>query len=121
MRKNTHTHIETHYCRGDVSSLSGVVRKLNFIVIGFFSGFYFDSKTLFSIIRVTFAYWPCFAITKIYNVHICMYINDAYKQTQITTTSLTLTKNKNCYDGHLGRAAQSASLPQSLGKGSMLN
>lgn len=92
-----------------MSSLSGVVRKLNFIVIGF----YFVSKTLFSIVRVTFAYWPCFAITKIYNVHIRMYINDAYKQTQITTTSLTLTKNKNCYDGHLGRAAQSASLPQS--------
>lgn len=69
---HTHTHIETHYCRGDVSSLSGVVRKLNFIVIGFFSGFYFVLKTLFSIIRVTFACWPCFAITKIYNVHICI-------------------------------------------------
>lgn len=40
-----------------------------------------------------------------------IYINDAYKQTQITTTSLTLTKNKNCYDGHLERAAQSASQP----------
>lgn len=67
-----HAQKHTHYCRGDVSSLSGVVRKLNFIVIGFFSGFNYVSNTLFSIIRVTFACWPCFAITKIYNVHICI-------------------------------------------------
>lgn len=118
-QKHTHTYKDTLLQGRCVIAFRGC-KKAKFYCYWFFLRFLFCFKNTFQHYSRNFCILAMLCNNKnIQRTH--MYINDAYKQTQITTTSLTLTKNKNCYDGHLGRAAQSASLPQSLGKGSMLN